>query len=164
MLIWIKALRGMMWKQHDVPWKGSWCNAPALWSSGRVSALTLGGCRFDPQPRQTKDYRNGTHCLALSLQGWTCGGLDQMHTSGCYDHWDLTNCSSFLFYFTFFISNLFLKSVLFNNWFLFRQQRHVAASKCFIRITEMVWSSVFVVLLFPLFSLIAACSAWVFIS
>lgn len=36
---------------------------PAQWPSGRLSALRLQGCGFDPELGHAKDFKSGIHCL-----------------------------------------------------------------------------------------------------
>lgn len=47
---------------------------PAQWFRGRVSALLLVGCWFEPRPGRTKDYKNATHCLPAWYSGLELGG------------------------------------------------------------------------------------------
>lgn len=73
------------------------------WSTGGVSSLRVGGCGFDPRPCQTKDFKDGPHCVPawhsrLALWCYTCSrrgwwfrcGRQITHSSGFDNHWDFT--------------------------------------------------------------------------
>ena len=76
----------------------------AQWLSGRVSALWLGGCGFDPRPGHTKDFKNGTSCSfawrsalrkrartgQLSVSIMWLGGISCQSVSGVIFQWGST--------------------------------------------------------------------------